>query len=139
MLKYVWICLSLAIFVCPLAAADKGLGESLEKQMWDNIKARNWTAVEKNIARDFQSVHEDGARSRDQEIDLLKKLNLGNYQITSLKTTEQGGVIIVTYNVAVGENIDAKRLSSNPHPRLSVWKNNSGVWQWVAHANLSPI
>ncbi|HEY4831914.1 MAG TPA: nuclear transport factor 2 family protein, partial [Waddliaceae bacterium] len=123
---------------CPLVA-ERSLGESLEKQMWDNIKAHNWFAVEKNIASNFQSVHEDGSRDRDQEIDLVKKLNLGSYQITNLKATEHAGVIVVTYTIAIGESIDAKRNPlSTPHPRLSVWRNSSGNWQWIAHANLNP-
>jgi len=31
--------------------------EKLEKQMWEDIKAKNWKAVESKIAEGFQSVH----------------------------------------------------------------------------------
>ena len=39
-------------------------GEEMEKQMWEDIKAKNWKAVENKIAEGFQSVHPDGARDR---------------------------------------------------------------------------
>ena len=32
-------------------------GEKMEKQMWEDIKAKNWKAVEDKIAEGFQSVH----------------------------------------------------------------------------------
>ena len=138
MFRYLFFSFLLMTFTSPLAA-QKTLGESLEKQLWDNVKAHNWLAVEKNIASNFQSVHEDGSRNKDQEIDLLMNLNLGSYQITNLKVAEHAGVIVVTYTIAIGESGNIKHVPfSAPHPRLSVWKNNGGVWQWIAHANLSP-
>jgi hypothetical protein len=138
MLKYIFLCFILTTFMYSLAA-DGSLGASLEKRMWDNIKAHNWILVDKNIASNFQSAHEDGSRNKDQEIDLIKKLNLGSYQITNLKTTEHGGVIVVTYTISVGESTDPKRLSQGPYPCLSIWKNNNGNWQWIAHSNLSRL
>jgi hypothetical protein len=52
-------------------------GEKMEKQMWEDIKAKNWEMVENKIAEGFQSVHPDGARDRASEISLIKNLNVG--------------------------------------------------------------
>lgn len=137
MLKNLFFSFMIMAFASPLCA-QKTLGETLEQQMWENIKAHNWVIVEKNIAPDFQSIHEDGSRNKDQEMDLFIDMNLGNYQITNLKVTEHPGVIVVTYTIAITESVISKRTLRAPHPRLSVWKNNGGVWQWIAHADLSP-
>jgi hypothetical protein len=32
-------------------------GEEIEKQMWEDIKAKNWQTVESKIADAFQPVH----------------------------------------------------------------------------------
>jgi hypothetical protein len=52
-------------------------GEKMERQMWEDIKAKNWKAVEGKIADGFQSVHPDGARDRANEISLIENLNIG--------------------------------------------------------------
>ena len=69
-------CLSLSV-VCLGAqetspAIGTSDGEKLERQMADDIKAKNWNAVEARIADGFQSVHPDGIRDRAGEIALLK-------------------------------------------------------------------
>jgi len=114
-------------------------GEKMERQMWADIKARNWAAVESKIAPGFQSVHQDGARDREAEIKLIKGLNLGQYILSNFKVTQNGPVIIVTCSVAVEETIGGKRLSARPAARLSVWLKTDSGWQWITHANLKPL
>jgi hypothetical protein len=60
-------------------------GEKMEKQMWEDIKAKNWKAVESKIADVFQSVHPDGARDRANEISLIKNLNVGQIEFNDFK------------------------------------------------------
>lgn len=114
-------------------------GENLEREMWLEIKAKNWGKVESHIAPFFQSVHSDGARSKDEEIALIKKLMISDYILSNFKVTENKDTLIVTYIISVAETIDAKHLPNKPTPRISVWQNVNGNWQWVAHANLNPI
>jgi hypothetical protein len=119
--------------------SDASIGEKLETQMWEDMKHRNFAAVEQNIAKEFQSIHTFGALTREAEIDLIKDLNLGSYEITQLKATENDDTIVVTYMIAVREKIENQELSNKPAPRLSVWKKINGKWQWIAHANLKVI
>ena len=114
-------------------------GEKLEQQMWEDIKARNWKAVEAKIAEGFQSVHPDGARDRAGEISLIKGLKVGKTALSDFKSTVNGGNIVVTYMISLQETIDLERLPAKPAPRLSVWKKGTHDWQWVCHANLNPI
>lgn len=111
----------------------------MEKQIWEDIKAKNWKAVESKIADGFQSVHPDGARDRAGEIALIKNLNVGEIVLSDLKSTESGDTIVVTYLISAQETIDLEQLPTKPMPRMSVWKKGANGWQWICHANLTPI
>ena len=114
-------------------------GEKMEKQMWEDIKAKNWKAVEDKIAEGFQSVHPDGARDRAGEISLIKNLNVGQVTFNDFRSTMSGDNVVVTYMISVQETIDIEQLPTKPTPRLSVWKKGARGWQWICHANLNPI
>ena len=114
-------------------------GEKLERQMADDIKAKNWAAVEARIADGFQSVHPDGIRDRAGEIALLKQMNFGDFTLSDFKSTIMGDNIVVTFTMTVAETIDGKRLPAKPAYRLSVWKKSGNGWQWISHANFAPI
>ena len=114
-------------------------GEKMEKQMWEDIKAKNWKAVESKIAEGFQSVHPDGARDRADEISLIKNLNVGQVTFNDFRSTMSGDNIVVSYMISVQETIDLEQLPTKPTPRLSVWTKGTHGWQWICHANLNPI
>jgi Domain of unknown function (DUF4440) len=114
-------------------------GEKMERQMWADFKAKDWGAVERKIADGFQSIHPDGPRDRAGEIELIKNLNLGEFELSNFKSTVNGDNIVVTYMVAVHESIDQERLQAKATPRLSVWKKGTHGWQWICHANFNPI
>lgn len=107
--------------------------------MWEDIKAKNWKAVEDKIAEGFQSVHPDGARDRAGEISLIKNLDVGQVALSDFKSTMNGDNLVVTYMISAQETIDLERLPAKPAPRLSVWKKGASNWQWICHANLTPI
>lgn len=119
--------------------AETSLGEKLETQMWEDMKHRNYKAIEENIADNFQSIHSFGALNRASEIDLIKDLYLGTYDISDVKVTDNGDTLVVSYMIAVREKIDNQNLSSKPAPRLSVWQKIDGKWKWIAHVNLKSI
>ncbi|PYJ60879.1 MAG: nuclear transport factor 2 family protein [Verrucomicrobia bacterium] len=114
-------------------------GEKMEKQIWEDIKAKNWNAVDAKIAEGFQSVHPDGARDRTGEITLIKNLDVGQVTFNDFRSTMSGDNIVVSYMISVQETIDLERLPTKPTPRLSVWKKGTHGWQWICHANLNPI
>jgi len=96
-------------------------------------------AIEKIIAKGFQSVHQYGANNREQEIKLIKGLNLGKYTLSNIEISRNGPVIIASYFVSVEETIKGKRLLKKPAPRLSVFLKTDSGWQWISHANLKPL
>ena len=114
-------------------------GEKLVHKFWADIKTGDIAAIEKYMAKGFQSVHQDGTRTREQEIELIKGLYLGEYTLSNFKVTQNGPVILATYLVSVKETINGKRLSSEPAPRLSIFLKKDDGWKWIAHANLKSL
>lgn len=122
-----------------LNSSQDSEGERLERQIWADMKTFNLSSLERKISPDFQSLHVDGPRNRVGELEVIKNLKLGNYTLSSFKTTSQGDTIIVTYAVSADETIDDRRLPHKTSYRMSIWKNINHQWQWIAHANLSAL
>jgi uncharacterized protein DUF4440 len=120
-------------------ANPESKGEALERQIWADMKSRNWTSLRAKIAPGFQSVHPDGPRDKAGELALIKGLHLGKYKLKDFDVTQSGDSLIVTYWISVQETIDGERLSTKPAQRMSVWKKTAAGWQWIAHANLNPL
>jgi len=118
---------------------ESTLGENLVRQLWVDMKKPDMEMIKKKIAEGFQSVHQYGANNREQEIELIKGLKLGEYSLSNFQITQNGPVIVATYFVSVEETINGKRLSKKPAPRLSVFLKTDSGWQWIAHANLKPL
>ncbi len=114
-------------------------GEKLVRDLWATMKAGDWQKLEKITSPAFQSVHSDGARDRAAELKLIRGLKLGDYTLSHFKTTRQGPVLVVTYQVVVSETIDGKRLKRRPAPRMTIFYQTKQGWQWLAHANLRPL
>jgi hypothetical protein len=118
---------------------DINIGEKLVRQLWEDMKTGDTESIIKKTAQGFQSIHQDGARNREEELDLIKRLKLGEYELNNFKVTEAGPVLIVTYFVSVKETIGGKELSKEPEPRMSLFLDTADGWQWIAHANVRPL
>jgi len=136
---FVFMSVAMSAVIAAGAEGKTGQGEKLVHQFWSDIAASNIQAIEKYMAPGFQSIHEDGARDRAAEIELIKGLNIKGYSLSNLKVTKTGPVIVVTYFSSVQETIDGKILSSKPAPRLSAWLKTDKGWQLIIHANLKPL
>lgn len=114
---------------------DTGLGEKLVRQFWTDMKTENIKALEAMMAPGFQSIHADGARNRQEEIELIKGLHMKPYVLDNFRETHAGPVMIVTYTVSVSETIAGKNLAAKPSPRLTAWLKTDHGWQIIVHAN----
>jgi hypothetical protein len=70
---------------------------------------------------------------------LIKKLNVGQLALSDFRSAMNDDNIVVTYMISAQESIDLERLPTKPAPRLSEWKKGASRWQWICHANLTPI
>jgi len=118
---------------------EPNFGEELVRQLWADISKGDSPSMKRWLAEGFQSIHEDGARNHDQELEIIKNLSLGEYKLSNFTVTQEGPALIVTYLVSAEETIKGQRLSKTPAPRLSVFLNTETGWKWIAHANLKPL
>ena len=135
----IFVFTALTVLAHQEVATDSVLGEKLLRQLWADMKKPDMEVIEKTIAKGFQSVHQFGSNNREQEIKLIKGLNLGKYTLSNIEITRNGPVIVATYFVSVAETIKGKRLLKTPAPRLSVFLKTDSGWKWIAHANLKPL
>ena len=130
---------TMSVLTNPEVANATGLGEKLLSQLWVDMQKPDMERIEKTTAKGFQSVHQYGSNTREQQIELIKTLNFGEYTLSDVEITRNGPVIVATYLVSVEETIKGKQLSKKPAPRLSVFLKTDSGWQWIAHANLKPL
>jgi hypothetical protein len=115
------------------------IGKKLVQQLWVDFKTNNWEEIEKQMGSGFQSVHQDGTRDKDAQIELIKDLDLGDYTISDYTVTAEGPVIIVTYKITVEETLAGIRLPERTVMRLSAWVKIEDDWKWIIHANLTAM
>ena len=114
-------------------------GEKRVRDLFEKFIAQKWEDVEKFMHPAFQSVHQDGARNKEEEIKLLKGLKIKDLNLGNFKVTQDESLMIVTYTVTAKEIIDGKSTLANPAQRLTVFIKSDGVWKWLAHANFIAI
>ena len=118
---------------------ESDFGEDLVRQLWADISKGDSPSMKRWLAQGFQSIDQDGARNHDQELEIIKNLNLGEYKLSNFTVTQEGPALIVSYLVSAEETIRGQRLSKTPAPRLSVFLKTETGWKWIAHANLKPL
>lgn len=125
----------------PLRAAEPTgqAGEKLVRQLFADMKSANIPAIRKIISPAFQSIHQDGARNCDQQIELVKGLNMAAPVLGDFVETRNGSVLVVTYTVKAEETIGGKQLAGKPARRLTVFQETPEGWRWIAHANLQAM
>ena len=132
--------LALTLFFSATASAGQALGEKLVREFFDDAKSHNMPGVEKTLAEGFQSVHSDGASDRAGELEIVRNMKLGAHTLTNFKTTRNGPVMVVTFEVsAPGEILRGKRVGDGSYERLAVWLETSSGWQLIAYANVAPL
>jgi hypothetical protein len=132
------ILLALCVLAHTALFADTSQGEELETKMWNYIKDRKWDELANQVAPYFQSALFEGAENKEQFLNRVKVINIGNFVLSNFQVTEAPDVIIVTYDISVTETIRGQPIASKA-VRLSVWQKNDNNWQWIAHAALIPV
>ena len=107
--------------------------EQFERLLWQEIKARNWTEVERRLAPSFVEVTASGVRDREQTLERLKALGAADYSIGDLQVRPEGADMVVAYTITL-------RASSGGETTLrvmTVWQQVKGGWIAIAHLEAS--
>jgi len=110
-------------------------GESLTRQIWENVKNGNLQAIDKTYSSGFQSLDLGIIHNKTEELKLLKSIKLGNYTLSNFNVTKVNNNYITTYIAVVDEVWDGKVVSGKPKGRIEVWEKSNAGWQLIARAN----
>lgn len=136
----IWAVAFFLLFPPAAWSADEDLGEKLIRSFFEDARNHDEEAIEATLAQGFQSVHTDGATDRQGELELIRNLKLGSHTLADFKTTRNGSVLVVTFQVdAPGEILGGKKVGKGSHERLAVWVDTDSGWKLIAYANLAPL
>ncbi len=113
-------------------------GEAMVRELWDAMQSANLDYLDDLLDPAFQSAHQDGARNKSEELELLEKLNMGEYELTDFIVTRNNNTLNVSYFVNVTETIEGETYTRKS-ARLTVFNKTPQGWKWIAHANLLPM
>ena len=132
---------ALFLLSAPVAwSADDELGERLIRSFFEASGKGDQAAVERTLAQGFQSVHTDGVRDRQGELNLIRDMKLGSPTLANFKTTRNGPALIVTFQVnAPDEVLGGKTVGEGAYERMAVWLDTDSGWKLIAYANLAPL
>jgi hypothetical protein len=123
--------------IAPAAAADDtAKGTALVEQFFDQLKAGDTKGLESFLSPAFLLQGADGG-VLDREDFVANPSKVTSYDLTKVRVTRTGNVIVARYDVAAVVTINGVQQARAPAPRLSVFVKGKHGWQMVAHANFN--
>jgi hypothetical protein len=116
--------------------ANTAQGTTLVERFFDLLVEGDATGLEKLLSPAFQLQGADGG-FLDKKDFLESPPEVEAYQLSNVRVTRAGTVIVVRYDVAATVTIDGVEQSRDPAPRLSVFTRGKKGWQMIAHANFN--
>ena len=130
---------ALAAAAAPSAATrdvETTKGTKLVGRFFDLLKNADAAGLEKFLSPAFQLQGADGGFLTKADF-LGSPPHIQSYQLSGVRVTRTGKVIVVRYDVAAVVTINGVQQSRDPAPRLSVFVEGKKGWQIVAHANFN--
>ena len=119
--------------------AETKKGTLLVERFFDSLQARDSAALAKILAPAFLLQGADGG-VLDREDFLANPSQVESYDLTNVRVTCAGKVIVARYDVAAVVNINGVPQSRAPAPRLSVFAKGEHGWQsWPTPTSTSPL
>src|SRR5215213_4981440 len=114
------------------AAADAAIAR--EKEIWENIKAKNPDGFGAMLANDFVYVTEDGVFDKAGTVDGIKQMAPTDVSFADWKAAPvDKDAVVVTYTVNMKGTSGGKPMPETPVRASSVWVNRGGKWVGVFH------
>jgi hypothetical protein len=119
-----------------LASSDTTRGTALVERFFDLLQDGNVKGLKALLSSGFQLQGADGGYLDKQEF-VADPPDVESYDLSNVKVTRAGDVLVVRYDVQAVVTIDGVSQSRDPAPRLSVFVHGKRGWQLVAHANFN--
>jgi ketosteroid isomerase-like protein len=115
-------------------------GESLERNFWKEVKAKNWNELSRHLAGNYISVTpEEGRMDRAATVEHLKQLRLDDYSLGDFQIELNGQTLVVTYTIALRGTYAEQPLPSVPVRMITVWQQQNGGWMALAHSVMGAV
>jgi hypothetical protein len=114
-------------------------GAGLEKVYWKEVKAKNWTELERHLAGNYVAyTPEEGRMDRAAMMQHLQKLQLDDYSLGNLETELSGETFVVTYDITLKGTFAGQPLPAAPIRMMTVWQRQKRNWAEIAHSVMGP-
>ena len=146
--------LAISILLCALVAigctvwrehavhswSDVTGGESLERNFWKEVKAKNWKELDQHIAGNYVSVTpEEGRLDREAALEHFKPLRLDDYSLADFQVELNGPTLVVTYTIIMRGTYGGQPLPTAPVRMMTVWQQQQKAgWLAIAHSVMGP-
>jgi len=112
-------------------------GEGLERNFWNEVKAKNWLELERHLAGNYVYSGPEGRLGRAAALDRLKQFRLDEYSIGDIETELNTETVVVTYTLTLRGTRDGRPLRGQPVRLLAVWQHQKTGWMAIAHSIVS--
>ncbi len=118
--------------------ADATGGKGLEGSFWKDVKARNWSELDKHVAGNYVSTMPGGRLDRAAALERFKHLQLADFSMGDMETELNGNTFVVTYSITLRGTMDDRPLPPDPVRMMTVWQEQKAGWMAIAHSESGP-
>ena len=109
--------------------------EQFERLLWQEIKAKNWSAVEPRLASTYVAQTSGAWRDRAESMEHFKALDISDFSLGEVEVRPAGADMVVTYKMNLRGSYQGKPLELKDVRMMTVWQQVKGGWVAVAHAD----
>ena len=109
-------------------------GSELVKKVFEDLANENFKSLENRFSTNFQGLTPSGMKSRDEGIEMLKKINLKDYTLEDLKVTKQNDVLVITYSAKLKGKIEGNKLHEKKRYFLTTFIKTDSLWKLISGA-----
>jgi hypothetical protein len=113
-------------------------GEGLERVFWKQVKAANWTEIERALASNYIGSAPTGTLDRAATLAQYRQWQLKDYSLGDLRTELNGSTVVVTYTITLNGTAGSEQLPSAPQHMMTVWQQQKAGWVAIAHSVSQP-
>ena len=118
----------------PQSFAEATGGEGLERIFWKQVKAGNWTEIERVLASNYVGTTAVGTVDRAAALDQYRQWKLNDLSLGGVRTELNGSTMVVTYTITLNGTVAGQPLPSGALRMMSVWQQQSRGWIQIAHS-----
>lgn len=110
--------------------------EQMERLLWQEMKAKNWTEVEAHLASNYTHIAPEGVTDKQATLEIFKKMTLQDYSLGEFQVTQSGDTWLVTYTATYSFLNEGKTTGPKTNRVLSVWQKQKSGFVVISNVDL---